>query len=161
MYIKKERTIIFCKLCGIKLIGRPDSKFCSNKCRVTFNNNTPKSKELRKQNSLRVCKYFKQRKHIDPVSHILFRCRNSASVRKIEFNLEKSDIIIPEYCPLLGLKLQYDADYWNTPSIDRIDSSKGYVKGNIWIISRKANTMKQDVSIDKLKLFANNILKIF
>ncbi len=39
----------------------------------------------------------------------------------------------------------------STPSLDRIDSSLGYVKGNVWVISWRANHIKTDASLEELK----------
>ncbi len=95
---------------------------------------------------------------------IEFRLFSSAKKRakesKIEFNLEIEDIKIPENCPILGLKLDVSinnssnrAPRNNAPSIDRIDSSKGYIKGNIAIISYKANVLKKDgTSLEHIKV---------
>ena len=47
---------------------------------------------------------------------------------------------------------------FNSPSIDRIDSTKGYVKGNVKIISLRANMMKNDANLQELQKFCNNIL---
>lgn len=78
----------------------------------------------------------------------------------LEFNIDKSDIIVPEFCPLLEVKLiRGDKNnYKHTHSIDRIDSSKGYIKGNIQIMSMKANTMKNSSSLEELIIFAKNVI---
>jgi hypothetical protein len=70
----------------------------------------------------------------------------------LDFDLEKSDIVIPELCPILQVPMVKGGKY--APSLDRLDNSKGYVKGNVWVISRKANTMKSDATQAELKCFA-------
>jgi len=35
--------------------------------------------------------------------------------------------------------------------LDRIDNNKGYIKDNVWVISRKANTIKNNASLEELK----------
>lgn len=83
----------------------------------------------------------------------------SAKRRNLEFTIEPEDIIIPKLCPILGLKLQIDGDTNGrmdiTPSIDRIDNNKGYVKGNIQIISWRANMIKTNATLEELEKFAN------
>jgi len=87
---------------------------------------------------------------------ILERCKARATKKGLEFNLEIQDIKIPKYCPILGIKLQFNnlgkkGAKANSPSIDRIDNSKGYVKGNIMIISNKANSLKSDMDVRDLE----------
>lgn len=85
----------------------------------------------------------------------------------IEFSITKEDIVFPDKCPLLGIDLIYSVkgrayrEYYNSVSIDRIDNTKGYIPGNVWVISRLANTMKSCATIDELITFSNNILKYF
>lgn len=57
-------------------------------------------------------------------------------------------------CPIFGMKLEFnDAGFReNSPSIDRIDSKKGYTKDNIQIISWKANRIKGYASIEDLEM---------
>jgi hypothetical protein len=95
---------------------------------------------------------------------IWYRAKSNAQQRKHEFNLDVEDIIIPTHCPFLNVELSFnveDNNSHNYYSIDRIDSSKGYVKGNIQIISRLANTMKNSATKDQLITFANNVLKLY
>ena len=91
------------------------------------------------------------------------RAKQSAKEKNLEFNLDVDDIIIPEYCPLLNLKLTFTFTSENRESyysIDRIDSSKGYIKGNVQIMSLKANTMKNSATNEELVTFAKNVLRL-
>lgn len=79
------------------------------------------------------------------------------------FNLELSDIIIPDVCPYLGIPLSTDPkdkDEDNYYTNDRKDSSKGYVKGNHQVISLKANRMKNKATDAQLLRFAVNGLTL-
>jgi hypothetical protein len=91
------------------------------------------------------------------------RAKQSAQERKLDFNLDVDDIIIPEYCPLLSCKLTFTFTQETKNSyysIDRIDSNLGYVKGNVQIMSLKANIMKNSATQDELLIFAKNIIEI-
>lgn len=97
---------------------------------------------------------------------MLFSCsRRRAQKRGIEFSIDLSDIVIPEFCPILGVKLATGIKQGRmndlNPSLDRIDSSKGYVKGNVWVISWHANRLKHDASKETLIAFAKGVLRIF
>jgi hypothetical protein len=84
-----------------------------------------------------------------------------------EFNILVSDIVIPDKCPILGIELNMNSGksgaYRNSPSLDRIDNSKGYIEGNIQVISQLANAMKCHASNEELHAFAkwviNNVPK--
>ena len=95
---------------------------------------------------------------------ILSSALKSSKTKNLEFNLTIEDIVIPEYCPYLGTKITKTLGkgvVWTNASIDRIDSSKGYVKGNVEIISRQANSMKNMATKEELIVFAKNILKLY
>jgi hypothetical protein len=79
--------------------------------------------------------------------------KKSARERGLEFNLELTDMVVPKICPVLGTKLEVNQDKarHNSPSVDRIDSSKGYIKGNIRIISWRANNVKGNSTIEELE----------
>ena len=93
---------------------------------------------------------------------MLRAAKQRALKRNLEFNIEKEDIIIPEYCPVFGIKLQRQIGKGkildSSPSLDRIDNSLGYIKGNIQVISNKANAMKHSASKQELLTFAKWIM---
>ena len=67
-----------------------------------------------------------------------------------EFDIDLSDIAIPTVCPVLGINME-------TPSLDRINSSKGYVKGNVRVISMRANMLKSNATIEELTLIIEDL----
>jgi hypothetical protein len=94
---------------------------------------------------------------------LLQRARSNARSRKLDFNLEIADIIIPKYCPYLNVELLTEhkhSTHQHYATNDRIDSTMGYVKGNLQIISKLANTMKNNSTEEQLITFAMNVLKI-
>lgn len=71
----------------------------------------------------------------------------------LPFDIEPSDIKIPEYCPVLGIKLECAKGRHpqpQSPSLDRIHPEFGYVRGNILVISHRANTLKRDATEEEL-----------
>lgn len=71
----------------------------------------------------------------------------------LPFDITPNDIIIPKYCPVLGIEIKQNigkcAD--NSPSLDKIIPKNGYVKTNIKVISWKANSIKRDSSVEELE----------
>ena len=90
------------------------------------------------------------------------RAKSRAKERKFDFDLEKSDIVIPEFCPILGIKLEHhkgrSGGEHNSPALDRIDNNKGYIKGNVIVISHLANMMKSSANREQLISFASWVL---
>lgn len=61
---------------------------------------------------------------------------------------------LPDHCPVLGIRMNYegfDTHIDNSPSIDRIDNSRGYEVDNIQIMSRRANRLKSDSNAEELQ----------
>jgi hypothetical protein len=83
--------------------------------------------------------------------------KQRAKKSKIEFSLLIEDIDIPDTCPVFGFPLKREErNSWKyAPSIDRIDNTRGYVKDNIIIVSRRANILKKDATLDELRKLAN------
>jgi len=91
--------------------------------------------------------YHKKWNRRKPENRLLISARKRAKEKGLEFNLEITDIVIPPICPVLKVPMVIGTN--TAPSIDRIDSTKGYVKGNIKIISKRANTIKSDGTIEE------------
>jgi hypothetical protein len=81
--------------------------------------------------------------------YLLSRSFSRAKRLGLEFNITAEDITIPERCPVLGLKLASNSGD-ASPSVDRMDSTKGYVKGNVRVISWRANNLKSDATLVEL-----------
>lgn len=99
--------------------------------------------------------------HKDPLRYLLVAAKARSKKKGLDFAITKDHIHLVDYCPLLGIKLQMN---WgqkedNSYSIDRIDNTKGYIPGNVWIISEKANRIKNTASFEELILIADNIKK--
>jgi hypothetical protein len=57
-------------------------------------------------------------------------------------------------CPALGIAFQLGDRSPYNPSIDRINPKFGYISGNIAVISRRANAIKQDATFEELERIA-------
>jgi len=105
--------------------------------------------------------WHKKRMNADPIEYkldtMLRGAKNRARTKRLRFNLHIDYVrtIAKEYCPYFPeIKLAYKTDKrkgWNlsSPSLDRIIPEKGYIEGNVEIISMKANLIKSSAaSID-------------
>ena len=98
--------------------------------------------------------FYREKKESDHAYLLWAAARNRAKKKGIEFSLDRADVVIPKICPVLGIELSKDTYRGftdNSPSIDRIDSSKGYTKDNIIVISWRANSLKSNATLDELK----------
>jgi hypothetical protein len=93
------------------------------------------------------------------VKRMLASAKARARKLGLPFNLTSGDIQFPEVCPALGLTLISGA-YVGTgkaadesPSLDKIIPSKGYVRGNVRVVSQLANRMKSNATPQQLRAF--------
>jgi hypothetical protein len=91
------------------------------------------------------------------VANARIRAKNKCLPFDIDNDYIRS--IVPSHCPIFGMRLEWSTRRGgksialpSSPSLDRIDPSRGYVKGNVWIISNRANQIKNDASHEELKL---------
>ena len=89
----------------------------------------------------------------NPERFLLYSVQQRAKQKSIPCTLMLEDIVIPKYCPVLGIELRVNHDGGqatdNSPSVDRIKPELGYVKGNVAIISKRANTIKSFGTIEE------------
>lgn len=106
-----------------------------------------------RNNILNQKKRFRQS---NPAVRLLNGAKRRAKLKGLHFDISVSDLLpMPTVCPVLGITLRLCGGGNNRapdlPTIDRIDNSKGYVTGNVMIISYRANQLKSDASLDELK----------
>jgi len=88
------------------------------------------------------------------------KCR--AKRAGLVFNIALEDIVIPEICPVFGTPFIKGSwkNHAYSPSLDRIETSKGYEPGNVWVISHRANLIKNDASLGELKLLVTALKEV-
>ena len=68
------------------------------------------------------------------------------------FDITREEVTIPPLCPVLGIPFGVNSKQSpNSPTLDRINNTRGYVKGNVRVISWRANSLKSDASIDEIE----------
>lgn len=103
-----------------------------------------------------------------PEFRLFDAARQRARKAGLEFTITRKDVKIPAVCPYLGIPIKLDASKtggdWggnpNSPSLDRIDSTKGYEKGNVEVISWRANALKKDATPEELMKIAARFMDI-
>ncbi len=112
-----------------------------------------KNKENREKNGW---KWNQTRREKHKQNPLIMMCRQAkirAKKKGLEFCISPSSLTIPSTCPVLGIPLFVSSGSvcYNSPTLDRVDNSKGYVPGNVVIVSFKANTIKNMASIEELE----------
>ncbi len=125
-----------------------------------FDRNPERGRELRRnyyhRNKTTINTRSKETRLKDPRKRMLIDSKATAKEKGYEHNLCLEDIVIPICCPVFD-RLWDEVQY--KPSLDRIDNSQGYVKGNVQVISLLANQMKRDSTKEQLHQFARWVLQ--
>lgn len=153
---RKDGRCNTCKACAS---ARARAWFLANRARHADNNHRwyerNKEQVLQKTNL-----YSKQRRADDPKTYLVNAAKRRASKRGIPFDLTPADIEIPERCPVLGIPMLPSSSGSgracdSSPSLDRIIPSLGYVRGNVEVISWRANRLKGDGTLDEVERIAH------
>lgn len=97
-----------------------------------------------------------------PELRMYYSAKSRARLERAVFNIELSDIIIPEFCPYLKTRITNITGcgmLWTNASLDKIVPELGYTKGNIEVISNLANVMKNKANKSQLIQFAKSVLE--
>lgn len=88
---------------------------------------------------------------------VLNAVRHRAKKDGVAFDLEPSDIRVPDVCPVFGTAFVFGLgkSLPTSPSIDRVKPALGYVRGNVVVISKRANMLKGDATAGELRLLAD------
>lgn len=145
-------TTYVCSCCGKRL---PATDFYNSK-----NTYEPKLKSVSKAKEVtsqcKACIKSRLNK-ISTEKYLWNLAKARAKKNNIDFNIEIDDVVVPQFCPIFGLELKRNEKSIlpNSVTLDRIDNTKGYVKGNVQVISYLANTMKNQATVEQLIRFAD------
>lgn len=137
---------------GYRIVAKTKPHYCIY-CGCTDPNNFTKGNKSICKN----CLAEKQRNEYTIQDRLFERSAKSARSRGIEYNLDEDyiDELLEKQnnrCYYTGIEFDNNfEDKFTYPTVDRIDSSKGYVKGNVCICTWYANIMKSDMTIDQFK----------
>ena len=161
----KEHPYKKCSRCGIE---KPIEEFTysktekryKSKCKECRHESYLEQKEKTKErarkyyedNKNKVLEKSRERRRNNLANEMLKSAKVRAKKKGLEFNIDETDITIPEYCPVLGIRLEIGNGrvQKNSPTLDRIDSNKGYIKGNVIVVSQRANTIKTNATIEEI-----------
>lgn len=91
-----------------------------------------------------------------PEHRLINSARARAKKSGIPFALTVKDIYIPSVCPVLGIPLKKGEGklHDNSPTLDRLVDSLGYIPENITVVSYRANRIKNNGTAEEhLKIY--------
>lgn len=86
---------------------------------------------------------------------LYYRAKRRATTQGIPFDINIADICIPALCPILKIPFGAGTEY--TPSLDKIIPKLGYVRGNIQVVTNRANRLKTNGSLEEFRLIVANL----
>ena len=95
---------------------------------------------------------YARRKAADPKGVWLKQALHAARYRSIKqgvpFTITTEDVETVDVCPALGIPISYTNTKLgpDSPTLDKFDPFAGYVPGNVYVISCRANAIKQNAA---------------
>jgi len=172
--IEHSKRCCICKevlsiTCFSQNISKKDGRQCACKvCQKAYrqknlDHRKQKDREYYQRNQRKIIERAVKYNRDNRVSHLLATIKYRSKAKGIPFSLTREDIVIPEYCPILGIKLNFASGKVrpDSPSVDQIVPGKGYTRDNIWVISHRANMIKNDATPGELIQIAEVLMKMF
>jgi hypothetical protein len=102
-------------------------------------------------------RFMKRWKSVHPKRYMVNKARDRSKKKGLPFAITAEDIHIPQVCPVLGIPLFWgeEQNSDNSPSLDCLIPALGYTKGNIFVISTRANRIKNDATLGELEKITN------
>lgn len=109
------------------------------------------------ENSVQIMGQMKQYLKDNPERGLLRLAKQRCKKSRVACTITQKDILIPEFCPILSVKLEFGdmATRDNSPSLDRIIPELGYIPGNVAVISFRANRIKNEGSFGEHRKIAD------
>lgn len=138
---RKDGMSVWCRSCNKTHYDKNRKKYLAQKRK----HYTHHAAVYTERNRAQYEKHFRQ--------HMLYNAKLRDKKRKVPFSITLEHIIIPEKCPVLGVPLVFNkhSSGYNSPSLDRIIPDKGYVPGNVLVVSLKANQIKNCSTLEELE----------
>ena len=141
-----------CNVCNVNkllLDFRGNRKTCKQ-CNYEYTKNffnSESGKEYRR-------KWQENKRRTQPTVGMFNAAKKRAKKQNFPFDITLEDIVVPELCPVLGIELVFNIKISqdNSPTLDKIIPELGYVKGNIAVISKRANTIKNNATIKEIEM---------
>lgn len=159
-----------CVSCGAPFEASGSSKTCSTECSIDRKAKRQSERYFERKvenpglfeerskswrlNNLKRSNELRRRSYEKDVAGRLIRiAKERAKELGVPFDLRRGDVEVPKVCPVLGTDFVIGTQY--SASLDRIVPALGYVKGNVQVLSRLANSMKSNATEEELRKFAD------
>lgn len=128
----------------------PGQKYCSVRCREKGSAIVSKSRQYRKEVRAKNAQSAMKWKKENYIKTRIWALKHRALKDNVPFDLTENDFEVPTNCPVFGFVM--DGKTRDTQwSFDRLIPELGYVKGNVRVISMKANRLKNNATVEDLR----------
>jgi hypothetical protein len=117
-----------------------------------------KQREYRQTRLAKYAEYQRNARLRRPREALVCQAKSRAKRDGLPYNISVEAMEWPTHCPILGLELDYNKTSpgsrkirHSVPTLDRKVNEAGYVLGNVFVISHRANRIKSDATATELR----------